>query len=469
MGKTTGFLEYARRNDGMTAPEERIKSYNEFHLALGETERREQAARCMECGVPFCQSGCDFGVGVFGCPLHNLIPEWNDAVYDGNYTHALERLLKTNNFPEFTGRVCPALCEKACVCGIHGSAVTVHENELSIIENAWEKGLIRPRIPAQRSDKHIAVVGSGPAGLAAADQLNHRGHNVTVFERDDRAGGLLMYGIPNMKLDKSVVARRVALMQAEGVEFRTGVCVGKDVSAQEILDEFDCVILCCGAETPRALGLEGESAEGVSYALPYLKGATKALLDGEEPAITAKGKNVVIIGAGDTSSDCVATAIRQGCKSVTQLVRKSRDKVEVSAGLWGAREYTPDYAESEAIARFGSSPRRYETQAASLEVNASGALTAVKTNQGDTVPADLLLIASGFSGCGADVCTAFGLETDSRGNIATVAGSHATASERVFAAGDMRRGQSLVVWAIAEGREAAREADEYLMGYTSLR
>ena len=477
MGKPTGFMEYARREDPVQSPEERLAHFGGFHGALPEEERREQGARCMECGVPFCQSGCSFGKGSFGCPLHNLIPEWNDMVYRGNGGHALSRLLKTNNFPEFTGRVCPALCEQACVCSIGGEAVSVRDNELSIIEYAYEKGLMRPRIPALRSGKKVAVVGSGPAGLAAADQLNRRGHTVTVFERDDRPGGLLMYGIPSMKLPKDIVMRRLDLMEAEGVRFRVNVDVGRAVTAEDLLAEFNCVVLCCGAGKARPYQVKGADGPGFLYALPYLRAASKALLDRAEPIYDAMGKHVVIVGAGDTSADCVATAIRQGCASVTQVIRKSQSAIERREGLWGPMPYRADYAQTEAEAKFGGSPRRYNTVIKEVLRDEKGYLREVVTAQvawcregGKAVmeeiagseaalPADLLIVASGFSGCEDYVPECFGLDARDFGS-----GSE-TANERVFVAGDMRTGASLVVSAIADGRRAARLADSYLTRY----
>ncbi len=282
MGKPSGFLEYQRTNNPGELPKERIAHWGEFHPRLPRDDRRRQAARCMECGVPFCQSGAMLGGMVSGCPLHNLIPEWNDLIYMGNFGHAVARLLKTNNFPEFTGRVCPALCEAACTCGLNGDPVTIKENELGAIEDAWEAGLIQPRPPANRTDKRVAVVGSGPSGLAVADQLNRRGHQVTVFERSDRPGGLLMYGIPNMKLEKEIVLRRVTLMEAEGVEFRTGVNVGVDLSPKELLAEYDAVVLCCGASRPRDLTVPGREGEGVYFSVDLLGATTKTRMDSKQ-------------------------------------------------------------------------------------------------------------------------------------------------------------------------------------------
>ncbi len=484
MGKPTGFMEYERRTNPAQPPLERIKHYEEFHPRLDREQRRRQGARCMECGVPFCQSGAVLNGMVSGCPLHNLVPEWNDLIYHGNFEHALRRLLKTNNFPEFTGRVCPALCEAACTCGLHGEPVTVKENELGIIEDAWERGLMVPRPPRVRTGKRVAVVGSGPSGLACADQLNHRSHTVTVFEREDRPGGLLMYGIPNMKLEKRFVQRRLDLMAAEGVEFRPGVDVGREVTARQLREEFDAVVLCCGASDPRDLAVPGREAEGVWFAVDFLKETTRSLLDhalAEGTYPSAKEKDVVIVGGGDTGNDCVGTCIRHGCRSVVQL--EMMPKAPDSRGEDNPWPQWPkvcktDYGQEESIARFGRDPRVYQTTVTELVTGERGELTAVKTVGLDrklqpvpgtegTRECQLLLIAAGFLGAQSYVPEAFGVEMTARGRVATPEDGHATNLPGVFAAGDMRRGQSLVVWAIREGREAAREVDACLMGYTN--
>ena len=461
MGKTTGFLEYVRQDDRNRAPEERVHDWEEFHLALPEKARQEQGGRCMNCGVPYCQAGITYEGKTFGCPLHNLIPEWNDMIYAGNRAHALSRLLKTNNFPEFTGRVCPALCEKSCICGIYGSPVTVRDNELCVIEEAYANKTMKRRRPPQWSGKKVAVIGSGPAGLAAADQLNHRGHSVTVIEKEDRPGGLLTYGIPNMKLPKSIVKRRVELMTDEGVSFVCGVDAADPKTAQRLLREYDAVILCCGAGKPRPLGLDTEGVSGVYFGTEYLKAAVERHQFGLTPAVpTAEGRDVVIIGTGDTASDCVATALREGCASVTQLVRRPESDYLQNGQL------PLDYAHEEALAVMGHDPRRFGVQVQELVKDENGNLTGVVTTEGDTLLCQLLIGATGFAGCREDVCRAFGVEADR--TVTTAEGSYAASVEKVFAAGDMRRGQSLVVWAIAEGRAVAAEVDEYLIGYTNL-
>lgn len=587
MGKVTGFLDYAREENKDVPVEERIKNFKEFHIPLTEEERRKQGARCMNCGVPFCQSGMKLAGMFTGCPLHNLCPEWNDEVYNGHVAHALSRLLKTNNFPEFTGRVCPALCEKACIEGLDDAPVTTHDNELYIIEKAFQEGYMQPRIPEVRSGKRVAVVGAGPAGLAVADQLNHRGHSVTVFERSDEIGGLLMYGIPNMKLDKSVIRRRRALMEAEGVVFRTGVDVGREtstaaaagaegrkagagageksadasravtnasaealaagkgsaVTAAAILRDYDAVVLACGAKQARGLNVPSiEQAHGIHYAVDYLTSQTKALHEQGEHAfgiINAKGKHVVIVGGGDTGNDCCGTAIRQGAKSVTQIEMMPEPPVERAASNpWPEwpKVLKVDYGQQEAIRVFGHDPRVYETTVKAIETKKDGSIKDVITSKvkfenrqmvlvegtEQKLPCDLLIIAAGFTGCESYVADAFGVALTERhvvkteaehyhtesavkptaaeqtaaaaatgskvgeksgaasataARIPASAGSAAKAdastmtaanAAKIFTAGDMHRGQSLVVWAIAEGRACASEVDAYLMGYSCL-
>lgn len=494
MGKPTGFLEYKRVDSNAVSPLERINNYKEFHTPLSDEQRRLQASRCMDCGVPFCQNGRILNGMISGCPLNNLVPEWNDLLYHDQKEQALERLLMTNNFPEFTSRVCPALCEKACTCGLNGDPVAVRDNENAIIENGFAEGLVKPQIPKIRSGKKIAVIGSGPAGLATADTLNKRGHMVTVFERSDRVGGLLMYGIPNMKLEKNIIERRTELMKAEGVQFVTNADVGNNTSAGEIIDGFDAVVLACGSSNPRNIQADGRDAEGIYFAVDFLKATTKSLLDSglsDGNYISAKDKNVVIIGGGDTGNDCVGTSVRHGCKSVTQLEMMPKlpdERAENNPWPEYPKVCKTDYGQEEAIAVFGHDPRIYETTVKEFIKDENNRLTAVKTIKLKSVtdpetgrrsmqevegsekilPCELCLIAAGFLGCQSYVAEAFGVELNERTNVRTDTGSHMTNVEKVFTAGDMHIGQSLVVRAIREGRDVASEVDRYLMGYTNI-
>ena len=494
MGKPTGFMEYEREVSKAVKPGERIKNFNEFHEHLPQEKQMLQGARCMECGVPFCQAGMDICGMTSGCPLHNLVPEWNDLVYMGNWEQAYNRLKKTNSFPEFTSRVCPALCEAACTCGLNGDAVATKENEYAIIENAYAKGYAQAKPPKVRTGKRVAVVGSGPAGLAVADLLNKRGHAVTVYERSDRVGGLLMYGIPNMKLEKSVVERKVKIMEEEGVTFLTGMDVGKDVKGEELLKDYHRVVLACGSSNARDIQAPGRDAKGIYFAVDFLKANTKSLLDSgleDGKYVNTKGKNVVIIGGGDTGNDCVGTAMRHGCKSVTQIemMPKAPD-VRAENNPWPEwpKVCKTDYGQEEAIAVFGHDPRIYESTVKEFLKDKNGNLKGVKIVklswekdeksgrmvmkevQGSekTLPAEVALIAAGFLGCQKYAADAFGVELNERTNVKTPAGKYETSVKNVFTAGDMHRGQSLVVWAIREGREAARAVDESLMGYSNL-
>ena len=489
MGKATGFLEYERKNAAVEEPLKRIRHFNEFRTPLPLEEQQKQGARCMECGVPFCQNGAMLAGMASGCPLHNLIPETNDLVYSGNWKQAYERLSKTHSFPEFTSRVCPALCEAACTCNLNGKPVSTKENERAIIEHAYEMGWVQPQIPKVRTGKKVAVVGSGPSGLAAAQQLNRRGHSVTVFERHDRIGGLLRYGIPNMKLDKKILDRRIELMKAEGVEFKTGVDVGKDITAEELKKQFDRVILACGASNPRDITVPGRESGNIYFAVEYLSSVTKSLLDSgfaDGKAISAKGKHVLVIGGGDTGNDCVGTAVRQGARSVRQFeFLPAAPDARAASNPWPQwpNVKKTDYGQQEAIAKFGFDPRVYQTTVKEFYKNEAGQVCGalisklksevvdgrrqmVPTGEEFTVDCDLVLIAAGFTGCEPYVADAFGVERTKRGTVADV--KYATADPKVFACGDMRRGQSLVVWALREGRDTAAVVDEKLMGYTNL-
>lgn len=486
-------MEIARQTSTELPPEERIQSFNEFHIPLPQDEQQAQGARCMDCGVPFCQAGMMIGGMASGCPLNNLIPEWNDLVYQGKWDLAVHRLRATNRFPEFTSRVCPALCEAACTCGYTtGSSVTVKENEHAIVEYGYESGILSACPPPTRTGKTVAVVGAGPAGLAVADYLNKRGHTVTVYERDDRVGGLLMYGIPNMKLEKQVIDRRVDLMKAEGVRFITCADVGGSTPAAEVLKAHDAVVLACGAKQARDIAVPGRDAGGICLAVDYLTSVTRSLLDSgfaDGKAVSAKGKKVLVIGGGDTGNDCVGTAIRQGCAGVTQLEMMPCPPSErTAANAWPEwpRVLKTDYGQQEAIAVFGSDPRVYQTTVKEFYKNESGQVCGalisrleskvvdpatgrrgmVPTGEEFAVECDLVLIAAGFTGCQPYVAEAFGVALTRRGTVADT--RYATNVPHVFTCGDMRRGQSLVVWALREGRDAAAEVDRSLMGYTNL-
>ncbi|MFZ5595549.1 MAG: glutamate synthase subunit beta [Bacillota bacterium] len=487
MGKPTGFMEYQRELPLDRDPLDRIRDWNEFHQTMAEDALKTQAARCMDCGVPFCHSGIMLNGMASGCPNHNLMPEWNDLVYRGLWKEALGRLLKTNSFPEFTGRVCPAPCEGSCTAGMATSPVTIKNIEYAIIEKAYSEGWMSPRPPLERTGKKVAVVGSGPSGLACADRLNRAGHLVTVFERADRIGGLLMYGIPNMKLDKGVVRRRIELMEAEGVVFLPNTEVGRDFPADRLLSEFDAVVLCCGSTKPRDLTIEGRNLGGVHQAMEFLGSNTRSLLDsnhGDGKYISAAGKDVIIIGGGDTGTDCVGTSLRHGCKSVNQLEIMPKPPVErAPENPWPQypRILKVDYGQEEAAAVQGSDPRHYCITAKRFIGDEQGRVKGVETVSVEWAkdergrlfprevpgsekiwPAQLVLLAMGFIGPEDNLPGQLGLERDERSNVKAEYGKFATNIKGVFAAGDMRRGQSLVIWAINEGRGAALECDRYL-------
>jgi len=493
MGKTTGFLEYKREIPSDRSPEERIKDWNEFHDHFPEKKLRTQGARCMDCGIPFCHTGTEISGAASGCPINNLIPEWNDLIYRGQWKEALQRLLKTNNFPEFTGRVCPAPCEGSCVLGINNPPVTIKNIEYSIVERGFKEGWIVPAPPKSRTNKKVAVVGSGPAGLACADQLNKVGHNVTVFERSDRIGGLLMYGIPNMKLDKTdVVQRRVDLMAAEGVSFVTNTEVGTDYAVDKLKEEFDAIVLCGGSTRPRDLPIQGRELHGIHYAMEFLHANTKSLLDSElndGNYISAKDKHVVVIGGGDTGTDCVATSMRHGCRTVTQLeIMPQPPEKRAKNNPWPEwpRVYFLDYGQEEAKARFGADPRDYcmmskefigkndrvtglRTVRVEWKKDSNGRLSPIEIEGTEQViPADLVFLSMGYLGPENSLLEQLGVERDEWSNVRAEHGDFRTSHDGIFAAGDMRRGQSLVVWAINEGRGAAQACDRYLMGQSNL-
>ncbi len=492
MGKPTGFLDYQRKTIPYRDPKERVKDWNEVHCKHEDEPLQKQGARCMDCGIPYCHTGILLSGMASGCPINNLIPEFNDLVYRGRWREALQRLKKTNNFPEFTGRVCPAPCEGSCVLGSIDPPVTIKNIECAIIDKGWDEGWLEPRPPEQRTGKKVAVVGSGPAGLACADELNQAGHSVTVFERADRIGGLLMYGIPNMKLEKSTLDRRVQLMRDEGVEFVTKAHIGVDQPVEKLREEFDAIALCCGATQPRDLPIEGREFEGVHFAMEFLTKNTQTLLSDKPDAfpINAKGKDVVVIGGGDTGTDCVGSSLRQGCKSLTQLEilpQPGNERTPDNPWPEWPKIYRIDYGQEENIALNGKDPREYLVMTKRFLNDDKGKLSGLeivhiewaKDDKGrmfpkevegtlQTIPCQLAFLAMGFLGPEQSIVEKLALETDERSNVKAEYGKFETNIEGVFAAGDMRRGQSLVVWAINEGRGCARELDLFLMGSTNL-
>ena len=493
MGKSTGFLEYKRELAADRSPLERIRDWQEFHDHVEDEALRLQGARCMDCGIPYCHSGVMIANMASGCPINNLIPEWNDLIYKGHDQEALDRLHKTNNFPDFTGRVCPAPCEGSCTVGLVDQPVTIKSIEYEIIERGFANGWVVPHPPNVRTGKKVAVIGSGPAGLSCAAQLNQAGHLVTVFERADRVGGLLMYGIPNMKLDKKIVERRVDLMRQEGIEFRVNTEVGKDYPVSQLQEDFDAIVLCTGATKPRDLSVSGREFSGVHFAVDFLHKNTKSLLDSalaDGNYISAKDLDVIVIGGGDTGTDCVGTSLRHGCKSITQLEildKPATSRTKENPWPQFPRVYKLDYGQEEALAVYGKEPREYaimtkrfvgdeqgnvkglETVRVSWQKDENGRMNPVEIAGSEEFwPAQLILLAMGFLGPEQDLLEQLGVSRDARSNVKAEYGSFKTSVEGVFAAGDMRRGQSLVVWAINEGRAAARECDRYLMGSTQL-
>jgi glutamate synthase (NADPH/NADH) small chain len=493
MGKPTGFLEYLRELPADRTPVERVGNWKEFHHHMDEGKLRQQGARCMDCGVPFCHTGKLVSGMASGCPINNLIPDWNDLVFRGLWREALDRLHRTNNFPEFTGRVCPAPCEGSCVLGINSNPVTIKNIEVAIIDRGWSEGWVTPELPRVRTGKKVAIIGSGPAGLAAAAQLNCAGHTVTVFERAPLPGGLLMYGIPNMKLDKKeVVLRRIGLMEKAGIKFICNANVGENVEPQIFLKEYDATVICTGATQPRNLPIEGRDLKGVHFAMEYLTANTAAVLEGDsdKTPIHGRGKDVVVIGGGDTGTDCVGTAMRHGCKSLVQIeILPMPPSERANDNPWPEwpKVYKMDYGQEEAAARFGSDPRVYLTTVKKFVGDSAGHLKELVTveikwernEQGQFTPkeqpgtekvrpAQLVLLAMGFLGPEQALLKEMGVACDARSNVKAEHEKYTTSLPGVFAAGDCRRGQSLIVWAINEGRGAARECDRFLMGYTDL-
>ncbi len=487
MGKHTGFLEYKRKPANYREPLQRLKDWKEISVLPPSRDLVNQAARCMDCGVPFCQNGSVLGGMTTGCPLYNLIPEWNELVYRGNWKEAYERLSKTNPFPEFTGRACPAPCEAGCVASLYESSVTIKNIEWAIIDKAFEEGWVTPQIPKNRTGKKVAIIGSGPAGLASASELNQQGHSVTVFERSDRVGGLLTYGIPKMKIEQHVVDRRINLLIESGIKFVTNTEIGKDYPLEKLDTEFDSVIICTGATKPRNVVAEGRNLKGIHFAMDYLHRNTKSMLDSnfaDGNFISAEGKDVIVIGGGDTATDCVSTALRHNCKSLVQFdIYPERSTSRTEENPWPQYPiiHKLDHGHEEALARFGSDPRAYATSAIEFLGDENGHLISVKSIEVRTIvkengekireqipgservwPAQLVLLAVGFEGMDQDLLEKFNQEGNTT-RVDKLEEPYQTNKEGTFIAGDARRGSSLIVWAIQEGKEAAEACHNYLM------
>ncbi|MBS4175165.1 glutamate synthase subunit beta [Bacillus sp. FJAT-49736] len=471
MGHLTGFIDIQREKTAEQHPLERIQHWQEYQKTPSEEAIKLQASRCMDCGIPFCQMGAVIRNQTSGCPLYNLIPEWNELVYQGKWLEAYQRLAKTNNFPEFTSRACPAPCEGSCTAGVPTQPVAIKSIEKAIIDKAFEEGWVKARIPAIRTGKKVAVIGSGPAGLTAADDLNQLGHQVTIFEKDDRFGGLLMYGIPNMKIDKKYVDRRIDILQNEGIQFQANTNVGVDITLEEIQKVYNAVLICTGADKPRELPIPGRNLKGIYPAMEYLKESTKHYLDNQySPAITAKNKKVIVIGGGDTGADCVATAIRQGCKSVVQFGKHGKlPNVRSENNPWpeNPQIFTLEYAYEEAESIFGEDPRQYYIQTNAFLGDADGNVNSLETtsfleenkNELRYWDADIIFIAIGFEGVNN---TLFPTIVKNKNKISANDSNFKTNQDGIFAAGDARRGQSLIVWAMQEGKKAAQEINNYL-------
>lgn len=479
MGKVTGFIEHARVPLQYRSPKERVNDWKEIAYLPNEQVLQDQAARCMDCAVPFCQHGSMLAGMTTGCPLYNLIPEWNELVYKGKWREAYERLKMTNPFPEFTGRACPAPCEGGCVSSLYESSVTIKNMERAIIDRAFKEGWVSAQPPVRRTGKRAAVIGSGPAGLTCASELNQYGHDVTVFERSDRIGGLLTYGIPKMKIPQPIVDRRIQLLSEEGIRFVTETAVGRDISLQQLQQEYDAIVLCLGAEQPRDLRIEGRHLQGIHFAMDYLHDATKNLLDADHQKhgqISASGLDVIVIGGGDTATDCISTALRQQCKSLVQFdIYAKRSEERHAENPWPQYPivHKLDTGHAEAIEKFGTDPRSFATAAVRFLGNDDGKVCGVLSNGVDAQkqlvagtekqwPAQLVLLAVGFQGADTDLLNAMHIDWTARATVKTQPGSYQTNVKGVFAAGDARRGQSLIVWAMQEGKEAAAECHHYL-------